>query len=302
MSMKKLIATMLLFMAFSVQAQSFKHSQEEELEEFAIYLFNNRNYDRWTNLEEAREAVDHIALMKLSDLHSIEWLLERVKANQIVRQRVINFDETFKLLKQKMNIPAEVQLHFKSGDEIEYREGSNIEAYYDPFRRLIWITADTLTQTPSRDIYILIHELTHAQQHHNLGLVNYSNQSKYEMEHQAEIQAMQSIKCPICMQLVIDQWNDSSDNDEVFSKLHQDGYLSLSDVKIYKNHKNIQDVCNAHAAETEQALKLRSLMSEQSRGWFGWLQNKDKSMERRELDERILASSEDRLSTVRFEK
>jgi len=206
--------------------------------------------------------------------------------------------ELANILKTKMNISDEIQLYLITNDALI--AGMNIpeNAFYDAHERRIYISSRFFGDAPSTNIFKLIHELTHVQQHQKLGLSRFKDRMydrSFDLENEADTHAIKAIQCPICVQIIEDEWPKNPTRPLL-------GYLSLDEVKQYKKQKQIINTCKAHAAHNSEAQRLRSLLRSKST-FIESLQNiftKDKSLERIELDFQISTSAHDRLSSVQF--
>ena len=117
----------------------------------------------------------------------------------------------------------------------------------------------------------------------------------FDQEHEADVQAIQAIFCPICIQLIEDEWPHDT------PRRATEGYLNRAKVQQFKQHKKDSDICRAHASHTKEAHKLRSLMPKRSSTcWKRMFGCKDNSIERLELDFKISGTAENRLSSVKF--
>jgi len=211
--------------------------------------------------------------------------------NNIFAAYVQGVDTAFSSLKQLMNIPQDVELLFLRDDAED--------ALYNILDRKVYISPRFFGDSPTKQLFKLIHELTHCQQHMREGAVAMCDGRRSIVhEHGAYSQAAQAISCPLCMQIIED---DLSRNDER-SKL---GYLTHKDIAEYKRGKHIQDICEAHKVDLIENIELKALLPEDlnSLGFFQkaaeWFQRDKKSIARVELDFKI-GSIQDRLSTVKF--
>ncbi|MDP3788449.1 MAG: hypothetical protein Q8Q60_04010 [Candidatus Chromulinivorax sp.] len=304
--MKKIIATMLLFMVCLVQAQSFKHSQEEELDLDLQHW--HKTYPERTK-EDIEDELKTFFIRNMYEVESIDALIVRMEqlGELAVVQQIQDIHATFHDLKVKMQIPHEVELWFIQNPMIAehdpIRKKADIkeeEAVYDGHDRRVYITANFFGRTPSSRLYSLIHELTHTQQHLRLGLRKIKEASSYDKEHEADMNAIYAIKCPICTQLVADECPSDK-------RRANFGYLLQKDIQNLQATKMDDDICQAHGADIEGALQLRALMPNQKKsGWFkncfGCSTHKNHALDRLNLDWQCSQVAEDRLSTVRFEK
>ncbi len=231
---------------------------------------------------------DHI--MTLQDLRAC--VLQNPN-NSAMAEQVQDIQDTFNALKQRMAIPDEVEILFLKDDAED--------ALYNVFDRKVYLSPRFFGDGPTKKLFKLIHELTHCQQHMREGLIAMSDGKKNAVhERQADIQAAQAISCPICMQIVEDDFSDDKDRARL-------GYLTKADIAAYKSNKQAQDICSAHKADTVDNQRLKALLqvSSESLNIFqkalAWMQADKKSIQRAELDFQI-GYMKDRLSSVRFNK
>lgn len=85
----------------------------------------------------------------------------------------------------------------------------------------------------------------------------------YDKEHEADVNAVSAIKCPICTQLIADEWPADTVNGSGY-RLNF-GYLSSKDVQNLQVIKMDDDICQAHGAYTQGPLQLRALMPDQNK-------------------------------------
>lgn len=191
-----------------------------------------------------------------------------------------------------MNIPTEIEILFLSNIDSEI-------VFYIPLDRTVYITKEFFRNCPSKRLFQLIHELTHVQQHIKDGTLTMLTQVKTcEHEHQADTQAAQAISCPICMQIVEDDFSRDTNRASL-------GYLTVNDIVSYKTRKKIEDTCNAHKTNSTANQQLQTLFPNQrtTSNIFqkinDWWQSDKKAIQRASLDFEI-GSMQDRLSSVKL--
>lgn len=121
----------------------------------------------------------------------------------------------------------EISLYLIHQSNTDNAQGYGGVGFYAPFERHMYLTPTAFGYSPSQQIFTLIHELTHVQQHQQLGLLRFkdSNESDiFNQEQQADLQAIQAINCPICIQLIEDEWPQDS------ARRAAEGYLNKSQI------------------------------------------------------------------------
>lgn len=228
-----------------------------------------------------------------------EMVLESGKSENTHTQKVVmliqDILDTFNQLKVLMNIPAEVEIFYveeKYVEDAENSDGTQKDrksrmlpyAFYSISDRKLYITQNFFSLSLSQQLFCLIHELTHCQQHMQRGFIAMiSIDSTVADEHEADTQAIQAISCPLCIQAIQDQ---ASNNPQ----LKEAGYLSKQDIAVYNNNKSIENVCDTHKADTAENQKFKELLNSET----------DEDIDQRiHLDFKIGTLSE-RLSTVKF--
>jgi len=300
--MKKSIATFLLFMVCLAQAQSFKYSQKEELEQDLQYW--HKKYPDRTK-EDIYDELKTSFVSNMYKVESIDALIARMKRSGLLFmvQQIQDVQDTFHGLKIKMQIPHEVELWFipnptivQKDQAIEEMDIKEEELVYDGYNRRVYISPNFLSRVPATRLFQLIHELTHVQQHQRLGLRKFKEESAYDKEHEADTNAISAIKCPVCTQLIVDEWPSDQ-------RLVDFGYLSVKSVEQLKETKKNEDICQAHRVDTEANQQLRILMPVQESWWKTWFSgflHKKQALDRLNLDWQCSQAAEDRLSTVNF--
>lgn len=279
------------------QAWTFQQSKEVEMQDELQYCFDYYP-GRWENKEDVRPDLEAKFASNIYQSESMNSSV--VRSNNPKRKQMLQDAlDTFNALKIKMNISDEVQLYFLRGHITI--NGTNIEeeAVYDGHDRRVYISNNLFGRAPARILFTLMHELTHVQQHQRLGLREYKLSSSYDKEHEADTNAILAISCPVCAQLIEDEWPKDNQRTAL-------GYLSRADIGKYKEKKCNNQLCKAHAADSVEAQKLRALMPSQLDTTLSWNEyifgKKDKNIiERLELDLKLSRTAEDRLSSVKFD-
>ncbi|MBI2352916.1 hypothetical protein HYV11_01570 [Candidatus Dependentiae bacterium] len=99
-----------------------------------------------------------------------------------------------------------------------------------------------LMHCPSYQLFIMIHELTHAQQHMREGIlrrVMMNNVSRVESECEADTNAAQKIKCPLCFKAVLagELLKEKVATAQVIAYVKAMRYLMSDDLKIHLKQK-----------------------------------------------------------------
>lgn len=208
-----------------------------------------------------------------------------------VAEHVQSIVDAFAELKIMMGIAQEVTC-------VLVREDQDTVTY-NPDQRSVYIGSSFFNEAPSVQLFALIHALTHCQQHIQQGsLAAAAIKLTMADEQQADLKALQAIACPVCLQIIQDKIASSS-------TCSQGGYLSDKDIISYKKTQSMQDICDAHKADTLQNKTLTKILPVSSESlnifqkiWQGMLFYGN-AEQRAELDRKIGTLSE-RLSTVKF--
>lgn len=301
--MLKLMKNMYLFFALITSnvifsAATFQKSAKEELEEMVTHarsLFPDKIE------QNIRDELSRACNVLSDSSESLPELAQRLMANpehEIIGRQLIDLQETFDRLKILMNIPHEVMIKF-----CHKQQGSGNFLYYS-MDRTVYVLPCGTGQTPSMKLFCLIHELTHTQQHMQKGLVAMGGASIEQVcfdEHEADTCAARAINCPLCMQIIEDEFPRDA-------KRAEQGYITQTDITLYKQNKSMHDLCNAHKIDClarQQLQILLPVVAESSTYyqrlmlWCSCYFQKDNAIERANLDWQI-GTMADRLSTVRF--
>lgn len=217
---------------FSIGQADFKKTQMQELQEYAP-LFYKKIHKKNPEIK----ASDAITLLLAccqqykNDAMTLDELYNRIGFD--ARETQVAFDT----LKKLMNIPDEVTLLVSGQDP----DGQSAE--YHPLARTVLVHHGFLARSKPIQLFILIHELTHCQQHMRDGLLKRLQKNSYKSEHEADTQAAMAIQCPDCL------WFIERDYKCTFGQRRQ-GYLGTSDFAKYRKkklHNNICDGCKAHS-------------------------------------------------------
>ncbi len=272
----------------------FKQSKEQDFHEAFAYTKQHNPQKTDQQIKDYILAMS-TAASKKDKIMPLQNLKQNVlsSGNNAIAEQVQDILDAFDALKKRMRIPAEVEMFFLSDDAED--------ALYNVFDRKIYISPRFFGDTPTKRLFKLIHEGTHSQQHIQEGIIPMIDGTKsVEREREADTQAAQAISCPTCMQIIEDDFNQNSNRADL-------GYLTKNDIAAYKKAKQVQNICNAHKANTPANQELQTLLAADpnslnmfQRAW-AWIQKEKKSQQRAELDFKI-ESLLDRLSTVKFTK
>jgi hypothetical protein len=225
----------------------FKKSWEEELHEAAEYY--------WNPQIETLDAVKNDILSTSKKNHyqdkiaSLPIMAKRYLENS--QKESVSFaldiQQTFDSLKNKMSVPQEVEV------AVSFEQSLKEEAFmgYDHRDRTVYMYPSSLDMSPSYRLYTLIHELTHAQQHMRMGMLGsqrFSQEHHSVYEGEADTNAAESIKCPLCMKAVLayQLLRENTASQEDIASVRKDGYLMSDDLKGFLQKKSLADLCKVH--------------------------------------------------------
>lgn len=304
--MKMLHIATLIFTILPLYGSDFTTSKKEDLDEM-LHYFQSANPER--SKDDLGAELNTTLPNNIYQHESFDELVTRLGSSD---QRIQDIYDAFNILKLKMHLPKDIELYFlkafhKNAD-LEIEE----EALYNAYERRLYLSNNFFRAIPSSQLCTLIHECTHIQQHQRSGLKKHVYFSdSFAKEQEADINAIESIKCPVCIQLIEDDWLDVT-SAGTYRPDH--GYLSRTEIQKYKLEKKDSNTCKAHAAHTAEAQKLRTLVAKKSQSakltlWqrmFGNNKIKNTNMEsekteRLDLD-RDCPKIEARLSSVDFKK
>lgn len=227
----------------------FQKSREDELQETISYYAKLND----TSFEYAKTKMLAIAAKNFVRPRSIDQMIETSKRakDKEAENFFSDIKSTFRLLKQKMNIPDEVNIVF-CDDKDQHSIGVHLIKYHSGERTIVMYPA--VFDLPQTFIlFSMIHELTHVQQHMRDGLLQYTlaganKASQAQKEREADTNAAQIIKCPLCLKTVLvhrllqeQQLSKSQINN--FKNL---GYLISADLRTYLEEKDLMHTCKAH--------------------------------------------------------
>lgn len=226
----------------------FQKSRDDEFNETVSYYakLNGKSF------EYAKTQMLAIAAKNFVSPRSIDQMIEASKKTKEkdLEDFFSDIKSAFKLLKQKMNIPDEVNIVF-CDDKHQHSIGVHLMKYHSGERTIIMYPA--VFDLPQTFIlFAMIHELTHVQQHVRDGLLNYvragsNKESQAQKEREADTNAAQIIKCPLCLKAVIAhrllQQESSKNRIDEFKKL---GYLASDDLRNFLEQKDLIDICKEH--------------------------------------------------------
>jgi len=200
--------------------------------------------------------------------------------------------EMFTMLKKSMNIPDEVELYAYSKDSRK----DPIDAFYSAAVRRVYININN-HYSFSFYQYLLIHELTHVQQHQRLGSIGYwanlfSKEGSFLSEREADTAVAKAVSCPVCMQVIEDILLKRGGSSSL-------GYLSCSQFREYKDEKQHCDTCAVHCGSTIIHEQLNEILPKTKEFNYQELYLSERE-QRITLNYSFCGSAQDCLSTVRF--
>lgn len=237
---------------------SFKKSWEAEFTETAEYFCNPKAQ----TLEDAKAQIlaDKTASKKRhypDRLFSMDEMSKKFRSdnNEYASSLFFDFKKTFGCLKEKMGIPEEVDFIYCDDQSL----ASNAWMGYAIFDRTIYIYPNSSDICPSYLLFTMIHELTHTKQHMRIGMLKWLLDGQNELfhaqyEHEADINAAQSINCPLCMKAVLayQLLREGTSSQEEIAGVRKDGYLMSDDLKKYLQQKSLSDLCKVHKSVESQ--------------------------------------------------
>ncbi len=244
------------------QLPQFKTSKEQEFEE------SINHYVQLKEPHETKEDVVHDIksgsklLNYPSDVSLLPPLYDYGRSQEPLGLQLQDMQKTFDALKIMMGIPEEVKIMVARDQAVT----PNALMGYNPLDRVVFVYPLVLDDScRSLQLFTLIHELTHAQQHMHMGLLGSHLHSNIENEHEADSQAAQVIKCPMCMKAVEADYlvHLTPMPKEFIMGLREQGYLIAEDITKYKNTKSAQDLCDFHKADTPVKKQLQSASPEE---------------------------------------
>ena len=206
----------------------FQKSAKEELNEMI------RFYTPCINYEQTKKN-----LLSISQKKTSYYLIDDKLLNNMPKftQFFKDMQKTFDKLKILMNIPDEVQIKFDTNNQI----GSDVTMYYNSIDRIIYLTKHSLSEAKPYQLFALIHEFVHVQQHMNNGLLSHRLMSAKVKERDADIKAARAINCTLCTKRII---NEKKGNDLLFKIANNNllrkflFFIGIIDNNFYQNKEN----------------------------------------------------------------
>lgn len=272
-----------------VKIEPFKKSMEKDFEEAVAYYVNRKSKN------ETAEDVKHdiksgSKLLNYPDfIRSLPEIYDWAHSNGL--QDFRDIQNTFNKLKILMGIPPdEVEIKFAYGPAIT----NGAIMGYNPLDRTVYIYPIAIDDhCRSFQLFTLIHELTHAQQHIRFGLLENHLCSNKKKENEADLQAANAIQCHMCMQAIKADYllHEATSSPKEIMELEQHGYLTGETITMITNTKQEKNICDFHLhfGKTNELLYDRWLKS----------QRNSSLMDRFNFD-KTNGSLEERLSTVDF--
>jgi hypothetical protein len=156
--------------------------------------------------------------------------------------------DVFNYLKCKMGISEDISLWCLKTE--------NVSCFYKCYLRSVHLSPMFDSINRASQLFILLHELSHAKQHQQVGLERLLSKSSYYIERQADTHAICAIKCPVCSQIIADQLLRRDVN--YFKR----GYLSGREMEQLSVNKSMKDLCCAHKKDTVPVKELVLLVQE----------------------------------------
>ncbi|MBI2353117.1 hypothetical protein HYV11_02645 [Candidatus Dependentiae bacterium] len=216
----------------------FKRTKEEELIETAEHF---KTPDKTIN-EMVNSILAHSK--QLQHPHDIAPLKEEIISNKVTDTHLKNIYDAFHKLKKMMDIPDEVQIFMCHNQTLNPSTIMN----YAPLDRCIYVYPLFKNLSLAKILFILIHELTHAQQHLKYGLLKQKLMDSKEREAEADKQAVSAIKCPLCIHIIEAEHllNEEKLSQNHIKKLQENGYLTAQNISEIKIAKMTDDLCEIH--------------------------------------------------------
>lgn len=267
----------------------FKMSKEKEFEEAVNYYIENKDIGE-TAEDVKRDIKSGSKLLSYTDyIKTLPEIYDWAHSNGL--QDFRDIQHTFNKLKILMGIPDEVEIKFAHGPAIT----NGAIMGYNSLDRTVYIYPIAIDDhCRSFQLFTLIHELTHAQQHIRLGLIKSHLCSDKKKENEADLQAANAIQCHMCMQAIKADYllHEATDlGKKNIKTLEQKGYLTGENITMITNTKQEKNICDFHL----HFGKANELLYDR------WLKSQINSslMERFNFD-KTNGSLEERLSTVDF--
>jgi len=214
---------------------SFKTSKEQEFADFVKYEQKHRAIFK----DKSSQEVESIILANLNKFKQKSVITPFSQISHFNNHLDINdMQRTFDFLKQKINVPDEIKLYHIQNDR-------KAAMSYNPVDRVIYTNNDIFSQNPSITLYQYIHELFHAQQHQQKGLLEFTVKTpRALLEHDADAKATEFIKCPLCMKVILAHYLKLPEQGQLYLKSL--GNFNAHDFKKSLEQKSLKNLCCAH--------------------------------------------------------
>jgi hypothetical protein len=225
---------------------------------FRYQYFNKSLYNKLTNCLQRQKTF----YKPFSNCKEVSFCAQR-HVDEI--QDVLS---VFCRLKEFMNIESKVDLFYT-------KEHERFPAFYYSIFQYVVVTDNFFKFTWAYQIFTLVHELTHAQQHKKYG-IRFSYRSEKECnvayETDADTNAINSINCHSCSGSVAFSRKHVDD-----SFLAKQGYLSCKDILEMSKNKS-KELCDGHkklrAGKEPNLLDFLSTVRPGQTSIEQWLKNK----------------------------
>ena len=249
------VGFMQLCMVLCHTGPQFEKSRDAEIDEKIHYLYARDCDSKIETIDDfTKRMLAHIHELDIQDADNIQSIDDRIQALEKMIRMQHDLQSAFRYLKQKLGIPAEVQLMYDMAPCVK-----RDMMMYQPLNRRVTISQDHFQSgCPSNCLFTMIHELTHAQQHMRKGMLNFlldrnDKALLAQLESEADTNAAQVIKCLGCMKAVV-AWKLISEHGvspEDLADEKAQGYLLSDDLQKHLKQKSLDDVCTAHKGDTK---------------------------------------------------
>lgn len=235
---------------FEQAVQDYKkfHQTPDQTDEYVEQVKNNLLADSY--LLNKQDKI--MSLVDLAEYYSSQ-------GSRDIAKDILDHQKAFEYLKSKMGVPEDVGIMYCFDQSL----WNDVNMSYSPIDRMVYIYPIGQQRDNASKLFFLIHELTHALQHKKQGLLNYYLADNVALEREADTQAAIAIKCPSCMQKIVDEelLAERSASNEENEKRAQSGYLTTRDLKFYMQQKSKHDLCDLHKTPITYTQQLRAWLA-----------------------------------------
>lgn len=233
---------------------TFQVSQEEDFEEVSRYEYQLKKDKTAAEVNEYLLSLKLFSVINKDQIKALPHLVNLMKrygggTASVGFKLWSGVIDSFQLLKDRMDIPDEVEVKFFECDPRS--EYAHWVGGYNCLDRTVYLTPKFIDRPFSSQLFTLIHELTHALQHTRLGIIKaWYEMSSFDKEHEADNCASKIITCSVCMHEIEDDYPCDQGSD----------YLSLADIVSCRKNKDVKNLCDAHRVDSVENKRLRSLL------------------------------------------